>query len=87
MLLILSNYMSTRFPYFVMSATISAEENDIPFVFTPMCFVGGSCFVLTILFVILYANLCSTRLSYQIMYVLFSSNTRRVPLVGQTLGH
>jgi hypothetical protein len=31
--------------------------------------------VLSILFVVIYANLCSTRLSYQMIYVLFISNT------------
>ena len=45
-----------------------------------ICFVGGSCFIY-MLIVFIYAYWCPTRYLYQMMFVLFNSNT-----VGATWG-
>ena len=53
------------------------HKNDVLVVFTPICFVGGSCFihVTFFVFVFIYVYWCPTRFPYQMMFVLLNSNS------------
>ena len=50
------------------------RKNDVRFVFTPICFVGSSCFVNVIC---MYLRIGPTIFPYQMMFVSFNSNTMR----------
>jgi len=55
-------------------------ENDVRFVFTPICVVGGSC--LCMLFVFINVYWCPTRFKYQMMFVSFNSSTTGITRSG-----